>query len=489
MRSARDASALPDGGAAHADEGAACAETPRIMIAAPHGRSGKTVLTLGLLRALRRRGAAVQPFKKGADFIDPGWHSVAAGRVSRNLDRYFMTPDQIREVLLEQAAGSDVCVIEGAMGLYDGMDAQGSTSSAEIAKITETPVVLVLDVTRMTRTAAAIVMGCCLFDREVNIVGVILNKVRGRRQRDLITEAIEGSCGIPVIGSVPKDVRMDVPDRHLGLVTCGESSAHDDLLDGIAAVVEQYVDVDAIQAIACTAMPLPRVERGGWVSDASCAVADDKVTIAVMRDEVFSFYYPENLEALEREGAHLSYVNSLADCALPQDACGLYVGGGFPEEFAARLQANTGLRESVRECARRGLPVYAECGGLMYLGRKLRCGGECYDMVGALAFDTVMQEKQVAHGYARCVVTEPCSWLPQGSQLKGHEHHHSQVVELDPSLRFACRTERGHGIAEHRDGLCQRGIVAGYLHVNAIASPVWAPSFASAARRYRASAT
>lgn len=496
---------------------------PRVMVAAPHGRSGKTVLTLGLLRALRRQGYAVQPFKKGADFIDPGWHTVAAGRTSRNLDRYFMEPEQIRAVVREASLGADVCVVEAAMGLYDGLDAEGSTSSAEIAKITGTPVVLVLDVTRMTRTAGALVLGCCAFDPDVRIAGVILNRVRGARQRGLITEVIERTCGIPVVGAVPADARLDVPDRHLGLVTSDETDGRERLLDGIADVVAEWVDLDAVRAIAASAAELSEAEssadaasqtaRADALGGAAGEVAGPdpagtptceaigpaapagavrgnadaaRATIAVVRDEAFSFYYPENLAALEAAGACLVFVRSLEDEDLTPGVDGLYVGGGFPEEFAAQLQANEAFRRSVREHAERGLPVYAECGGLMFLGRRLVHRGRSYDMAGVLGLDTVVQDRQTAHGYARAVVREDAGWLEPGAVLVGHEHHHSQVADVDPALRFAYTMERGRGIAGGFDGACTGNVVAGYLHVNALASPAWAPSFVRAAERYRA---
>lgn len=459
---------------------------PRVMIAAPHGRSGKTVLTLGLLRALRKQGAAVQPFKKGPDYIDPGWHTVAAGRVSRNLDRYFMSPDQIRQVVVESAPGADLCIIEAAMGLYDGLDVEGSTSSAEIAKAVAAPVILVVDVTRMTRTCAALVLGCCAFDPEVQIAGVILNRVRGERQHNLIAEALQRYCGIPVVGSVPSDARLAVPDRHLGLVTSDESRDREALLDGIAAVVQRHVDLDAIKDIASRAKPLATPDRGGKAPTAAHTRVGESATIAVMRDQAFSFYYPENLIALEQAGATLAFVHSLEDGALPPHIDGLYLGGGFPEEYAAGLQDNESLRRSVRAHIERGLPVYAECGGLMYLGRTLTYRETTYEMVGALGFDTVMGDHQHAHGYACAIVKGSDSWLPPQAVLKGHEHHHSQVMNLDPTLPFACKNERGRGIAQGFDDLCYKGVVAGYLHVNALASPAWAPAFVCAAQRYRA---
>lgn len=485
MSAARTVSVRADGqDAMHKATGDIAGVTPRVMIAAPHGRSGKTVLTLGLLRALRQQGTIVQPFKKGADYIDPGWHAVAAGRVSRNLDRYFMSSDQMRQVVLESSVDADVCVIEAAMGLYDGLDVEGSTSSAEIAKAVAAPVVLVVDVTRMTRTCAAVVLGCCAFDPEVQIAGVILNRVRGARQRDLITEALRRYCGIPVVGSVPNDACLALPDRHLGLVTSEESGGNEALLDGIASVVRRHVDIGAIEEIARLAGSLTPAASSGKCDGVARVRPSGPATIAVMRDEAFSFYYPENLDALEQAGATLVFVRSMEDEALPSDVDGLYIGGGFPEEHAAKLQNNERLRRSVRAQAERGLPIYAECGGLMYLGRTLSYQGKTFEMAGALALDTVMGEHQSAHGYACAVVEGRDSWLPPATVLKGHEHHHSRVVNLDPTLPLVCENERGRGIAQGRDDVCYKGIVAGYLHVNALASPAWAPAFVSAARRY-----
>ncbi len=460
------------------------AAVPRVMIAAPNGRSGKTVVSLGLMRALRRRGLVLQPFKKGPDFIDPGWHAVAAGRTGRNLDRFFMGTGLLRRVLCEASVGADVCVIEAAMGLYDGLDAQGSTSSAEIAKATDTPVILVVDVTRMTRTAGAVVLGMCAFDPDVRIAGVVLNKVRGERQRSLASEVIERVCGVPVIGAVLKDACMGVPDRHLGLVTSAEAADREQLLDGMAAHVERCVDMDAVLSIARSAPPV-----AGGTQEAPIALDErrdaPRAVIGVMCDEAFSFYYPENLEALERAGARLVFVDSMRDATLPDDLDGLYIGGGFPEEFAARLEASVGMRESIRRRIEGGMPVFAECGGLLYLGRTLAYRGRIYAMVGALALDAVMHDAQRAHGYARCVATG-AGWLEAGTVLVGHEHHHSTVINLDPNSTFALDNERGRGVADGCDGVCRKNVIAGYLHVNALASPGWAPAFVDAAARFRA---
>ncbi|HIW76827.1 MULTISPECIES: cobyrinate a,c-diamide synthase [Gordonibacter] len=474
---------------------------PRLMIAAPHGRSGKTVLTLGLLRALANRGVVVQPFKKGPDYLDTGWHSAAARRESRNLDCFFMEPAVMQRVLLEAAEGgrvagvrgagsasgaADLCVVEGAMGLFDGLDVEGTSSSAQVAKQLGLPVVLVVDVTRMTRTTAALVQGLAQFDPDVHVAGVLLNRVQGARQERLVREAVEHYCGIPVVGALPKDARMDIPDRHLGLTSNTEAEGVEALLDDIARVVEEHVDLDALRAIAASAEPLEVEEGGAAEAPHACVPEELRVKIAVVRDRVFSFYYPENLQALEDAGAELVFVDSLADTALPDDVCGLYIGGGFPEVFAEELQANASFRASVRAFAEQGFPVYAECGGLMFLARRLRCNGQEYDMAGALDMVVAMEEKRQGHGYAVVVAGEDHPWLPAGTVLKGHEHHHSHVVERGPSVRLVCTNERGHGIAEARDGACYKNVVAAYTHLNALASPTWPPAFVTAAREARA---
>lgn len=460
---------------------------PRVMIAAPHGRSGKTVLTLGLLRAFEQRGVAVQPFKKGPDYIDTGWHTRAARRESRNLDCFFMEPAVLRAVLGTASDGARLGIIEGAMGLFDGLDLEGSCSSAEVAKLTATPVVLVVDVTRMTRTVAAVVLGCMQFDPAVQVAGVILNRVQGARQENLARQAVERFCGIPVLGAVPKDGRLSIPDRHLGLLSSTEAAACDGVLDGIAQAVSGQVDLDALLRIADAAPPLdvPQASALPLAAGPRPAAQGAAPRIAVVRDRAFCFYYPENLRALEAAGAELVFADSLEDAALPAAIDGVLIGGGFPEVFAERLQANEGFRASVRECVERGVPVHAECGGLMYLGRRLHRAGASFEMAGAMGFDSVMEERRQGHGYAVVEAGEGHPWLAAGTVMRGHEHHHSRVVDLDPDLRLVCACRRGHGVVPGQDGLCYRNAVAGYTHLNALAAPAWAPAFVEAARACR----
>ncbi|WP_165056477.1 MULTISPECIES: cobyrinate a,c-diamide synthase [unclassified Adlercreutzia] len=461
---------------------------PRIMVSASHGKSGKTVITLGILRALEKRGWAPQPFKKGPDFIDAGWHGVAAGRASRNLDAFFMDPARLRAVMCEASAGAGVAVVEGAMGLYDGMDASGSSSSAEVAKQTATPVVVVLDATRMTRTAAAITLGLICFDAEVRIAGVILNRVRGPRHERVMRESVEACCDVPVIGVVPDDERLRIADRHLGLVTCLESEAAEALCEAAAALVEESIDLDALLAIAASAPPLEAAPRcaahvapTATQAQASAQAEAARPLIAVVRDAAFSFYYPENLRALEQAGARLAFVDSMRDASLPEGASGLYVGGGFPEAFAAQIEANASFRASVRAFAADGGVACAECGGLMFLGRRLHADGRAYEMAGVLDFDVVMEQARQGHGYAVARATDAHPWLPAGTVLTGHEHHHSRVVAGPGAHRFAYENVRGRGVERGRDGICAGNVVASYLHVNALASPGWARGFVGAA--------
>ena len=454
----------------------------RIVIAAPQGRSGKTTVTLGLLRALRRRGLRVQPFKKGPDYIDPSWHKAAAGIPCYNLDSYLMEPDQICRSMISRGLKSDISIIEGAMGLFDGLDLAGCSSTAEIAKITETPVVLVLDTTRMTRSAAAIVMGCQHFDPQIQIRGVILNKVARPRHEKILREAIEHFCKVPVLGAIPKDNWLNIPDRHLGLITHGESSNSDSLLDYLADVVESHVDLESLCDLASQVSEIPLIPSAK--PSAKTSGTRQAVRIGVFKDKVFSFYYPENLTALTDLGAEIIEIDSLADLYLPPDLDALYIGGGFPEVFASELENNIGLRFSVKMAAESGLPIYAECGGLMYLGRTIKVDGETFSMAGALPLDIVMESKPQGHGYTSLQTLPGNSWFAPDITLKGHEFHNSRIINPDPKIRYAYKLEKGHGIDGTHDGIIYKGILASYNHLHALGTPHWAERLVERAASY-----
>jgi len=443
---------------------------PRLVIGAPHGRSGKTTATIGLLAALvSEKGLSVQPFKKGPDFIDPGWLTRVAGRECRNLDSFLMDRADILASFLTSAAGADLGVVEGAMGLYDGVDLEGSGSTAEIAKIIQAPVVLVVDCTRLTRSVAALVMGFLHFDPHLKIVGVILNKVARPRHEEMLRAALKTYCGVPVLGVIPKGEKLCIPDRHLGLVPVAEDGEPAQKIREIGRAAARYFDLDALLQAAGDAPALEEKE----LSFAGCTPAGP-VTVGIFKDRAFTFYYPENLEALKACGAKIAVIDSLGHSSLPAvDA--LYLGGGFPEIFAAELEANAGLRDAVRRAVKAGLPVYAECGGLMYLARELHWRGKIYRMSGALPFDVALTDRPQGHGYEIIETVGENPFIPVGTTIKAHEFHHSRVVNLDLSrVRFAFRVRRGWGIDGLNDGLVYQNVLAAYAHVHALAAPHWA---------------
>ncbi|MGD8876191.1 MAG: hydrogenobyrinic acid a,c-diamide synthase (glutamine-hydrolyzing) [Syntrophobacterales bacterium] len=444
---------------------------PRVVIAGLRGGSGKTTLALGLIAAWQQRGGEVVPFKKGPDYIDAGWLTMAAGQPCYNLDPYMMSGEQILDSFWQHTEGARGAVIEGNRGLYDGLDAEGSCSTAELAKLLQAPVLLVVDATMVTRTAAAAVLGCQHLDPDVPIRGVILNRVAGPRHEKMLRTTIERYCRVPVVGAIPKLKEDDFPERHMGLVTAEE---HPEAREAILAriqIVEQYLDLEKLITIANQAPPLnwkPAYPRK------RISKAYRQPVIGVIKDSAFQFYYPENLEALENRGARLVTVNSLHDTTLPAlDA--IYIGGGFPETHAEQLAANDQLRQALRAVIEAGLPVYAECGGLMYLGSNLNIKSSTYPMIQALPIDFQLEKKPQGHGYTRLEVVQANPFYPVGTTLKGHEFHYSRVTRFDlnpTSLAFAMK--RGTGIMDGKDGVCYKNIVATYTHVHATGTPEWA---------------
>lgn len=460
---------------------------PRLVVGAPCGRSGKTTVTLGLLAALKSRGMAVQAFKKGPDFIDPSWMTMMTGRACRNLDGFMMTGEMILDSFVKNAAGSDIGVVEGAMGLFDGVDIEGSGSTAEIAKVISAPVLLVVDTTRMTRSVAPLVKGFVHFDPELTVAGVILNKVARPRHESMLRQAIERYCGIPVLGVVPKGSRFTIPDRHLGLIPAAERDELAASVEEIGRAALRFFDMEKIMEAAVSAPPLALSGNGMAMPAAGPDSGAGKPLIGVFRDRAFTFYYPENIEALEAAGAELVCIDSLNDRVLP-DIDALYIGGGFPEVFAADLEANEGLRRDVKYFVEAGLPVYAECGGLMYLARNLVWKDSKYSMANCLPFDVVMDDRPQGHGYE---VVEVCSGNPffsPGLIIKCHEFHHSRVENIDENkVSFAFRVTRGWGIDGSRDGAVYKNVLACYSHIHASACPDWAREMVKRAMEYRRS--
>lgn len=448
---------------------------PRIGIAALAGSAGKTVVGLGIAGALRRRGLQVAAFKKGPDFIDAAWLGRATGRPARNLDPFLCDVPTVQAIFARGCAGADLAVVEGNRGLLDGVDAEGTFSTARLAAVLQLPVILVLDATRVTRTLLASVVGCRILAPELDLAGVVLNRVGTARQEQLLREVFAGA-GVPVLGVLPRRASL-VPERHLGLVTPAEGDAIDGVdrvLSAAADLALRHLDLDAILAAAGRAAPLPLPE----VPVVAAPAAGPR--IGVLSDAAFSFYYPDNLEALEAAGARLVFTSPLADDHLPEvDA--LYAGGGFPEEHAPALAANATFRASLARRVAGGLPVWAECGGLTYLSQALVRDGVAWPMAGVLPFAVEHTPRPQGHGYVEARVDAPNPFLPVGTPVPGHEHHHGRLVPIDPGLPTVLALSRGTGLGLARDGLRVGSVVASWTHVLAPAVPAWAPGLVRAA--------
>jgi cobyrinic acid a,c-diamide synthase len=456
---------------------------PRLLLTALRGGAGKTTLTLGLLAAWQAQGHIVVPFKKGPDYIDPAWHSLAAGRPSHNLDPFLMEGDQIVAMVSRHAEAADALLIEGNRGLFDGLDARGTYSTAELAKLLMVPVVLVVDCTMTTRTAAALVLGCQHFDPQVNLAGVILNQVVRPRHEDILRNSIEHYCRIPVLGAVPRLKCAVFPERHMGLVPPPEHRAAVRAVAAAQDIAERYLDLPGLWQAASQAPPLPQARREIYPA----ADPQPQVHIGILRDAAFQFYYPENLEALEQAGARLVFINALADPELPPDVDAIYIGGGFPETSAAALARNETFRASVLGAAHQDLPIYAECGGLMYLGQSIQTlQGDSHPMVGLLPYNFVMGKSPQGHGYTALEVDRENPYFPLGTRLKGHEFHYSRLEpEPGPDANLVFRMTRGAGVCGRRDGFVYKNVLATYTHLHALGSPDWAPALVSQARQHQ----
>jgi cobyrinic acid a,c-diamide synthase len=452
-----------------------------LLISSPQGRSGKTIITVGLCAALKRRGLSVQPFKKGPDYIDPSWLTVAAGRSCRNLDLFLIPKDRLIQMFRQTCQGNDLAVVEGAMGLYDGMDSAENGTTAEIARLLNIPILLAVNTTRMTGSIAAMVTGYQRFQPDIKVAGVILNYVSGSRHERKLRDAVEQHCGIPVLGSIHRDQDLHMSERHLGLIPSLESGEAETIVERIGLKMGSYLDLENILTIARSfEIPYPSSLPSG--EDGRRGGHPLKAKVGIIFDRVFNFYYPENLEALGRAGAELIFINSLQD-RLPK-VDGLYIGGGFPELFLEELEGNHELRHDISEAIEEGLPVYAECAGLMYLCRSIRWKGKSHEMVGLIPADVELSQKPQGHGYVVAKVIEQNYLFPVGLTIRGHEFHHSSLIHLDGS-RFAYRIMRGHGINGREDGIVYKNLFASYMHLHALGTPEWAEGFVALACKER----
>ncbi len=465
----------------------------RLLISAAHKSSGKTTISVGLCAALSAQGLVVQPFKKGPDYIDPMWLGQASGRACFNLDPYLMTPEQITTCFARHAGAADISVVEGNKGLYDGLALDGSNSNAALAQLLDLPVVLVLDARGMTRGIAPLILGYQAFDSNIRIAGVILNQLGGARHESKLRAVIEHYTDVPVLGAIAHDPRLAMVERHLGLMPNHELDDAAQRVRAMGELIAQQVDVSRVRQVADSApkaiaplTPAPIAQRVLPLEDAPTATAPpSSIRIGVARDKAFGFYYPDDLLALEQAGAVIVPVDTLQDTQLPQ-VDGLFIGGGFPEMFMPQLQANASMRSSIHAAIEAGLPVYAECGGLMYLARTLRWKDQVYDMVGAIPADVVMHARPVGRGYVELQATGNAPWSAMAgtspTTVRGHEFHYSSLENVAPDLTFAYRVLRGHGVDGQRDGIVHRNVVASYAHLRNAAGSNWAEAFAAFVR-------
>jgi cobyrinic acid a,c-diamide synthase len=474
----------------------------RFLISAAHKSSGKTMVSIGLCAALATRGHAVQPFKKGPDYIDPMWLSQAAGRSCRNLDLYLMENDDVVATFARHA--SEVNLVEGNKGLYDGLALDGSNSNAALAKLLDLPVMLVIDARGMTRGIAPLILGYQAFDKDIRIAGVILNNLGGKRHESKLRAVIEHYTDVPVIGAIQHDERLSIVERHLGLMPSNESIAANAKIRQIGEAIAEQVDLDRLLGLSdmsardAAKLPPPCRGRAGVGVEALSPTTStpiltfplqggrkSKVRIAIARDRAFGFYYADDLDALEAAGAELVPFDALNDAHLPE-VDGMYIGGGFPEACAVELEANATLRGEIKQAIESGMPAYAECGGLMYLSRGIAYEGRSYEMVGAIPGDVKMHAKPIGRGYVHLKEDEAHPWprpdVP-AKQIKAHEFHYSSLENLPSNTRFAYHVERGYGIDGGRDGLIVNNLLASYTHLRTIGSCYWATRFVAFVRR------
>ena len=448
------------------------------LVAGTASGVGKTTVTLALIAAMRQRGLVVQPFKGGPDFLDTTHHTRISGRTARNLDTWMLTPEANRAVLSEAAAGADAVLVEGMMGLFDGKDGLTETgSSAEIAKLLGLPVILVLDASKSARSIAAVVLGFESFDPTLRLAGVILNRPASDRHFQMLATAIAATCRTPVLGWLPRDPALTIPERHLGLHAALETAPDSDTLELLAAKAEAHLDLDRILALEVPLTPAPAVQFQR---------NEDPIRIGVARDAAFSFYYEDNLDLLRNAGATIIPFSPLNDAHLPKDLDALYLGGGYPELHAHKLAANRSMHEDLRSFAASGGLIYAECGGMLYLARTLTTiDGTPHAMANLLDLTFEMTPKLSQFGYATIELTRPNLLGPTGTVVRGHSFHYSRLTSpttlptsYEVTYSLSGRTEP--------EGFTQGNILASYIHLHFRANPTIALHFVATTRAARA---
>jgi cobyrinic acid a,c-diamide synthase len=454
------------------------------VIAGTKSDSGKTTLTLGLLAALKRRGYKPAPFKVGPDFIDPGHHAQIVGTKSRNLDGWMLSKQYNLNNFAKNSATADIALIEGVMGLFDGYDGRSEAgSTAQIAKWLGAPVLLIVDARSMARSAAAIVKGFEQFDPDLNFAGVVFNHIGSPRHLNYLEEALMGHVLMPCLGGVMRSESITIPKRHLGLVTKEDHHLNKTYLDRLVDLIEKSIDLDRLLEV------LPQI-RPIKLSETTPVPDSIEVSIGVAQDAAFCFYYPENLELLARYGVQIKFFSPLTDYRLPQDIDGIYFGGGYPELHVKELASNTTLRKEIKENSKRGMPIYGECGGLMYLGDAIcDLDGQRHPMTGCLPFSTRMLPHLKRLGYREITLTGDTLMGPCGTIIRGHEFHYSEISDHFRSVATLYSVKDRIGKSRSFEGYQVNRTIASYIHLHWGSCPNAAETFATTCRQYKSKRT
>lgn len=461
--------------------------TARLVIAGVRSGVGKTTVTTGIIAALARRGLVVQPFKTGPDYIDPTYHTLAANRPCRNLDTWMVPPERVQALFAHSAGEADIAVVEGVMGIFDGFSYEGEAgSTAQVAKLIDAPVILIVDASKMARSAGALALGYQQFDPDLPLVGFIVNKVGSDRHGEGVATTIERATGLPVFGWLTRDAELEIPERHLGLIPTAEPGRWRTFIDHAADQIERSLDLDRLLAIAQNAQPLTapglkEILQSGQPTSLRPKSTNHPV-IAVARDEAFNFTYEGNLDLLRAAGAELIFFSPLHDKVLPPNTSGIMLSGGFPELYADQLAVNSEIREALRQAHRQDLPIYAECGGLMYLTETITdLEGQQHRMVGLLPGHSVMTRRRLTLGYRQARAVSNSWLLAAGETVRGHEFHYSKwenrPADLPPAYHLLPRSGEGEPRPE---GAHLGNLWASYVHLQLWGKPELAIRLVSA---------
>ena len=454
---------------------------PRIMIAGTNSGVGKTTVTLGIMSALVQKGIEVQGFKAGPDYIDPSHHKFVTGNASRNLDTWMMGDSACRELFERSAVNADVSVIEGVMGLYDGsIDSTGHGSSAHLAKLLKTPVILVISAKGIAQSAGAVVMGYKEFDKDINLSGIIVNNVSSHSHYDCIKSSIEETCSVPVLGYLKKDKEIIIPERHLGLVPSEENVGQSNLYERLGKMALETVDIDGLLKVARSAGAFPDYDKSIFLD--GNVTAD--INLAIAKDNAFCFYYQDDIDLFEALGAKVKYFSPLSNRRLPDDIDGIFLGGGFPELYTEKLMENDSMKKSILEAYNQGTVIYGECGGMMYLlERLIDCDGSSFNMCGVLSGTSRMENRRQGLGYIIAEATYDNVICKRGDTFRAHEFHWSKLLDVPENTIFAYKTRKSNGKESGYDGICKKNVLASYTHVHFSSNPELARNLLSSMKK------